>query len=281
MKALWDDAAEFAGEGLSKARQAEVDHALEIAAKDKASYRDHISVIVAYLGNGQSDKAIEYGAPIYANWDRLVAEGEDGFWFANAYAQALDHAGRHEESDKVFEKLMSIGLAQEGNLVSMALNHMTAMVGRGEFQKALDKAVAYEANDDFDASDFGMGFLYYVKACSQYQLGKTTEASETYENQLLPIADENLGIKTVTLVCMERDNEAAKTLIARLESERHRPGTLPIYVTDTVPLDVNSFTIDQANRVREIAYRPEVKKVFDKYGRSISITGPSEVWAEY
>ena len=281
MKALWEDAAEFAGEGLSKARQAEVDHALETAAKDKASYRDHISVIGAYLGNGQSEKAIEYGTPIYANWDRLVAEGEDGFWFANVYAQALDHAGRYEDSDKVFEKLMAIGLAQEGSLVSMALNQITSLVGRGEFQSALDKAVAYEDNEDFSASDFGMGFLYYVKACSQYQLGQSDEAAKTYEDQLLPIADENLGMKTVTLVCMERDDEAAKTLIARLESERHRPGTLPIYVTDTVPLDANSFTIDQANRVREIAYRPEVKKVFDKYGRSISITGPSEVWAEY
>jgi len=211
----------------------------------------------------------------------LVAEGEDGFWFANVYAQALDHAGRYEDSDKVFEKLMAIGLAQEGSLVSMALNQITSLVGRGEFQSALDKAVAYEDNEDFSASDFGMGFLYYVKACSQYQLGQSDEAAKTYEDQLLPIADENLGMKTVTLVCMERDDEAAKTLIARLESERHRPGTLPIYVTDTVPLDANSFTIDQANRVREIAYRPEVKKVFDKYGRSISITGPSEVWAEY
>ena len=95
------------------------------------------------------------------------------------------------------------------------------------------------------------------------------------------IADENPGAKTLVLACLERDDAVAETLRERLESQAHRDSTIPIYVTDTVPLDPESFRYKQIVRINEIANRPDVKKVFDKYGRSISVTGPSEIWGEF
>ena len=281
MEALWDSAAEIAGEGLVKARQAEVEHARNVADTEDAGYRDYMSLVLSYLSNGQSEEAIKFAEPIFENWDRLIAEGEDGFWFAGAYASALSQNGQYQKSDDVNEKLMSIGLGQEASLISMAINYMTDLVGRGEFERALEMAERYEVDDDFDASDFGMTYLWYVKACSQFQLGQTDSAAATYEDNMLPIADENLGAKTITLACMERDDDVAQTLIERLESQTHRAGTLSIYVDDTIPLHQDSFTIEQSTRIRKIADRPEVRRVFDKYGRSISVTGPSEVWAEF
>ncbi len=281
MEALWKDTSEIAGEGLAKAREAEVKHALEMTQADDASYRDYSSLISAYLGNGQSAEAIAFAEPIYENWDRLIAEGEDGFWFANAYAMALDHSGDYQQSNVVLDKLLSIGVAQEGDLVSMALNQLITHVGRRDFQTALEKVETYEEDEDFSLSDFGKGYLYYVKACSQFQLGQKDKAALTFDEKLAPIADENLGAKTLTLACMERDDGLADTLIERLESLAHRASTISIYVEDTVPVKPESFTNEQLDRVRRVANRPDVKKVFEKYGRPISVTGPSEVWSEF
>ena len=281
MEPLWKDSAEFAGEGLAKARQAEVDFALEIATSEDANYKDYTRLISAYLGNGQSEEAIEFAKPIYENWDRLVAEGKDGFWFANAYATALNHSGDYKQSNVVFDKVMNIGVAQEGDLVSMGLNQLITQVGRGEFQRALEKVEAYEADEDFDLSDFGKSFLYYVKACSEFQLGRKDDANTTFDEDFTPVAEDNPGIKTLAFACLERDDEVADTLIERLESQTHRAGTISIFVEDTVPLHPDTFLISQLDRIREVANRPDVIKVFDKYGRTLSITGPAEIWSEY
>lgn len=281
MEALWEDTADVAGEGLKDARLFEIEHALQLTKAEDATYLNYTSLIAAYLGNGQSDEAIAFAKPIYENWDRLVAEGQEGFWFANAYATALNHAGKYDQSNAVYDKLLSIGVAQEGDLVSMALNQIIANVGHGDFRAALDKAKIYEADEDFGLSDLGSGYLYYVMACSQFQLGERQAANETYEEKFAPIEEENLGAKTLLLACMERDDELAETLIGRLESQMHRPSTITIFVEDTVPVYPDDFRNEQVTRIRKIANRPEVKKVFERYGRAISVTGPSEIWAEF
>ena len=281
MEALWEDASEIAGEGLKKIRQAEVDFAHDLATSEKATYQDFATLISAYLGNDQSEEAIAFGKPIYENWDRLVAEGRDGFWFANAYATALWQSGDLTQANAVFDKLMSIGVEQEGELVSMGLNQLINYVGQGDFKTALDKANQYHADENFSLSDYGKAYLLYVKACSEFQLGETEAGNATYDDEMAEIADENPGAKTLVLACLERDDAVAETLRERLESQAHRDSTIPIYVTDTVPLDPESFRYKQIVRINEIANRPDVKKVFDKYGRSISVTGPSEIWGEF
>ena len=281
MQALWGDLEIHAGEGLSKARLTEVNYREENIKSDDATLRDYSRLLRAYVGNGQLGQALEVGEAQYENWNRIVAEGSDGFWFVNAYMATLHYAGEYDESDAVFEKLMTIGLDQENDLVNMILNHTSFLVDRGDFKKSLDTVSFYEDNEDFRASDYGMTFLWYAKACSQYRLGQIGEAEKTYKEKFLPISDSNPGSKTLLLLCMERDEEVAESLISRLQDEGSRPGVLPVFVMGTSPIIEGRFGDKIDQKLKAIAKREDVQSEFKKYGRWIKINGPAEIWNEF
>ena len=113
------------------------------------------------------------------------------------------------------------------------------------------------------------------------EIGEKSIALELYLEKATKIHNENLGSHFLALVCLDQFDDAAEILQERLGSEVHRENTLPVFTTNNARKHPNTYEVKLMKKVREVAARPDVMKVFQKYGRSIHINGPAEYWDEY
>ena len=278
-KAVWRALERKWGRDLSKAVPAYIAATRESARAAPSDY-EALRLHLEALQMAGLDDALAYGKAYIEDWARIEAVGGDAYWFVNEYAYALSRAGKPEEAFALLRRLEDLGI-RENNLVPMASNHISLLTQWGEFDTALTAIAELEALGSDLTDDYGWMWVYSAKACSLHQLARTEEAEKVLVESIMPIADKNGSAYTRALLCLDRVDEAAASIIDRLQDEETRHRVISSFIESTTPASAPPFVKELLARKREVHARPDVQKAFKKVGRVVS-TGTTQVyWGSY
>lgn len=281
MKGLWSEAEKIAGPNLSKVLEKHVKDTRKKSnsnKRDLVAMREHLSALRQV---GRSQDAVAYGKKAAANWARIEAVGEDGFWFINEYAYALADIDRIDEAEELLKRLMALGLDKYPDLVSMGINRASLLLSAGRYEDALKLALIYEFNSDFRASDYGEMWLYATKTCAMYELGKKSDAETVLKVQMTPISDENPAAHTQALLCLGMDDEVEDLYISRLKNDKHRETALRAFADYTIRSEGMPHMTKLLDQAKTIKDRPKVKAAFKKVARPLIVAGGQAYWGDF
>ena len=278
---LWSAAEAQAGSDLSIAIKKYVDDTFLQANLSPDEFDTHTRHIMALRGSGRSDDAVRYASLYRDNWPRIEAVGEDAFWFINEAAYALMDVGRFDDALQLMQRLVDIGLLDNGKLVPMGINRAQMLMHTGDFAAALEAAGDLEEPGEEFANDYGWMWIYNVQACSLHQLGRKDEAHAVLSETMTSLADENPAAMTKTLLCLEDYDRAAATLIERLGDPEKNSHLIPAFSETMQSGATPPFLQELRRRASELRSRQDVRDAFDRVGRSISIAGAPIYWGEF
>ena len=230
---------------------------------------------------GQYEEAIEFADSIVQNWPQIEAVGRDAYWFVNEYAYTLSDAAYPEKAHALMKRLVNLGVAENGQLISMAINRAMLLLHWGNFEAALAAIDEIEGLDDDLATEYGWMWIYYGKACSLYQLGRAQEAAAVLRDSIAPIAEKNHGAHTKTLLCLEETDAAAETVIDRLHQQTEKGDVILSFAELTGSKPTPPLLAVLQERAEEMRERPEVRREFNKVGRVISFSGANAPWVTF
>ncbi|MEP3890368.1 MAG: DUF3857 domain-containing protein [Hellea sp.] len=281
LEKIWPHVSKIAGSDLSLAIENYIQHTAEPALKDDADFKTKSQYLYALYQGGRLEEAKAFGEKALENWSRIDAVGMDAYWHVAGYASIFSGLGQSEKADEILEALLKDRLKDNPELIGIAINRVDLLVWNGHFQKAIKLVESYEADEDFQTNDYGWVSLHQSRACAMFEEGEKKKALEYYAEKTKDISSENLPAHFLAMVCMDEFDEAATVLKERLESELHRETTLPVFSTMNDRKNPNPYQVKFMKKIKAVAARPDVMEVFEKYGRSIYINGPSEYWEEY
>jgi transglutaminase-like putative cysteine protease/tetratricopeptide (TPR) repeat protein len=276
--AIWDEVEEMAGKDLSSAISDYVAYtnlAANLSPEDFGALKRHMTALRIA---GKYQDATRFAELFIDNWARIEAVGEDAYWFVNQAAYALSDAGRKDEAIALMGRLVDLGVYENDELISMAINRATLMMHWGEFEAALAAVASIESTEKSHANDYGRMWIYATKACSLHQLGRTEEALSVLKNSILPIAEKNTAAHTETMLCLDKMDDAASILIDRLQ-DPDESKTLIISFSKFSESDaMPTFLAEMHRRADLVRQRKDVQEAFEIIGRSLSISGAAAYW---
>ena len=163
----------------------------------------------------------------------------------------------------------------------MAASRINLLNQWGEFDTALTAIADLEALGSDVTSDYAWMWVYSSKACSLHQLARTEEAEKVLAESIMPIADENRSAYTRALLCLGRLDEAAASIIDRLQDEKTRYLVIATFIESTIPASTPPFMKELLARKREVHARPDVQKAFKQVGRVVSTNEAQVYWASF
>ncbi len=289
MQPLWTEIEKLAGDDLSKRTKANIIYYKKRAFAKEAGFEEKREYLQALQLAGEYKTAISYAEPIIEDWDSIEAEGEDAYWFVNRYAYILLASGKAKNADEVLERLVNIGLRENGALVSMAINRADMLASIGEFDKSIDVAneILEVENEDDDRnimSDTGKLYLYNSMVCSYYGRGEKRRANDFYREKMKPLlikTPDRIPTDMLTLLCLEKYDAAEKLLIERLKTKKHRDDVILAFALTTENKKGPKYLMEIFSRLDKIKNRPKVQDIAKKYIRPIKIKGSRQDWGEY
>jgi tetratricopeptide (TPR) repeat protein len=244
---------------------------------------DNIERVTDYANSlhaaGRPLDAVNVGAAFVADMARIEQQGEHGFWLVNAHAQALAGAGKVDEADALFRKLVALGLEKHPYLISMAINHSSLLLDQ------LRDAPALEAADKIDAlapgamSDYGQMWVWKTQTCASAALGQT-ERSRTALAKMQAMQDKNVAATMLALLCTDQLDAAEQLLIMRLADPDKRSAMLTA-LQDFEPAPADPFTGAMRAKLLALRARPTVRKAIEAHGRILSIAAAHAHWGGF
>ncbi len=263
-----------------------IDDFIEVSAAEVEETPDDFKVQARYLNAllqaGRFEDGFEHGASVTSNWSQIEAVGKDAFWFVNEYASVLSHGGRFDEADELIDKLLEFGLEDNPTLVGIAINQSIRQLNSRKFDEALATAQALEASDDDYANEYGKMWLYSTMICALSETNQQEQAGLLFEEKIKPIMLENKAALTKVYLCMNREQDAAETLIARLDSESDRTGAIRSFIEPSVDWrSRDDFFSELQTRLSRVKSRPEVMAKFTEVARSVKVSSTSTYWGDF
>ena len=281
MEPVWEGVNQLTGDNLSYAIAHYVSFTKEAANAAPDDFESQTRHLTALRLAERFDEAIEFGQPIVDDWPRIEAVGRDAYWFVNQFAYVLADAGYPEKADALFGRLVSLGVQDNGDLISMAINRASLSLNWGNFTKALEAVADIEALDEAHASDYGWGFVHQVKACALQQLGRSDEAESVLTEKLAPLSDVNPSAHAKALLCFDRLDEAAELLVKRLHDEDDRRYAIASFIEPSASAAQSAFYGLLVSRAAEVRAKPVVQSAVEDVARPLSVTGPLSYWTAF
>jgi hypothetical protein len=166
-------------------------------------------------------------------------------------------------------------------LVNSAVERIAMLIDWGRFEASLEAISAFEALGDEMANEYGLMWIHYAKACALHQLARTAEAEQVLEESILPGAQDNQRALTGTLLCLNKLDEAADTIIERLGDDVEKYAAMATFVEAKLPETMPSFRREMHERKVLVNERSEVRKAFKKVGRVVEVDGLMGPWATF
>jgi len=226
---------------------------------------------------GRPLDAVNLGAPLVADMAKIAQQGEPGFWLVNAQAQALASAGRVDEADALFRKLLALGLEKHPDLISMAINHSSMLLDEGRTASALEAADALDALEPGYMSDYGRMWVWETQACANAALGRA-EPTAAALAKLQGKQDQNVDAALLALLCADKLDDAELILLKRLADPDKR-GAVLTALQDFEPAAPDPFADAMRAKLLALRDRPAVRKAIEAEGRILTIAAPHSHWA--
>lgn len=280
-ESIWNTIEDLAGGDLSGAIAEYVDYTRDAAEQSPDDYDRIRRHIRALRIAGRSQDGVDFGAAHIDNWAQIEAVGDDAYWFVNEYAYALSSTGQLDEALDLMGRLVSLGIRENGQLISMAINRIGLLLLWGRFEAALDAIAELEDLDDDAASDYGWMWVYESKACALHRLGRTADASAVLRESIEPLADQNRSAHTKALLCLDDIDAAARIVIAGLDDEQDRDAIILSYMDAREPEVIPPLLLELRARANEVRSKPGVLEQFNKVARTITFDGVSPYWGTF
>ncbi len=265
--ALWSDLEAKAGPGLASQYSNGL-QTLEAAHRAKPDDPRVISYLTNLLRSiGRAEDAAAIAAPATTDMQHVRRMGRDAFWAVNARAFALAEAGRVDEADALMASLLTLGVKEHPDLVSIAINRAATLLHYGRTKQALeavDRAEAYGA-----ANGYGNMWIVQVRTCALRALDRTAEADAVLA-KLIDGRKSNAAAHIRALLCHDRLDDAERAVLDRLADPDERADMLAVlqdYRTNEEP----TYGAALDAKLRAVRDRPSVRSAIERVGRIIPI----------
>jgi len=275
---VWDVVEEEYAADLSIALERFIEDSKQHAQEEENDFEIQARYMNALRQAGLYKDAAEYGEAVTSNWARIEAVGEEAYWFVNEYAYALADVGRTEDAVRMMDRVLEFGLEENPSLISMAINRSHIMLHAGRFEQALEASTALEQLENDYTSDIGKTFILSAKTCALNELGETDEACSVYQDDFLPLAEENPSAHMQVLLCFADQDAAADLLIDRLEDEKTRDSALYGFIAASRSGEMPAYKKTLRDRLQAVQSTGKVQSAFSPLARGIEISGHPSYW---
>lgn len=196
-------------------------------------------------------------------------------WFLNEWAYVAFALGDWQTGEARMREAAALSEGG-GQNVSQMINLASAQIRRGGFEDALATLADFQPEN---ASEFGQRFVWSIRACALFSLGRDGEA-EGYLEQLEDGWDTNVAALQQVYLCNGDENASAEFFIRRLEDDRWRPGALEAVqgMRQMFPCDVYPDHCEWRERLTRMHARPDVREAVARHGRIVDLPIVDTYW---
>jgi tetratricopeptide (TPR) repeat protein len=199
----------------------------------------------------------------------LAALPNEGLWLINLQAQLLGDTGKPAAALARYDQLMKLPRADRPALGGIIINHALLAQGLGQPDKTI--SIVQSVRGQGLLSPQGMDYLDAAVVCANMQKGQPA-AADAVGNRLLattPAADVNAAARRTALICRQRWDLAAASIIKALNDPAERMDML--FELQPFLIDDRLTARDRRERagLRLLKARPDVKAAFLKWGRDL------------
>ena len=263
---LWPDVEKRLGPGADIADAAYV-------AATKARFDKSPTSLIARLGYAEALNIASREPEAAALLDvaktpaELAALADREVWLVNLHAALLGDLGQIDAALARYAALNATPINGRSAVVATQLNAALFAESVNRPDAAL-AAVAVAAAGPAGGNEYAGLYLAQVRACVLHQQGKAAEALAAAA-PLLAKPGENDDAYLAAMICLGRNDAAAKAIITRLEN----PETRIDMLFDLQPFLIAERAVVRGARertaMRALKARPDVKAAFVKWGRDL------------
>lgn len=240
----------------------------------KAAFDAAPDSIIARLGHAQALNIASQEqdalalADIAQTAEAMAKLPDNGLWLVNLAAQLLADLGQVDAGLARYAAAASLDGNDRPSLTGLLINHalLAEQVGRNDAALAAADLAERKAGDDIN--DYGKLFLSAVRACARHRQGDAAGTTAALA-PLLAAPDRNPDAYFQAMLCTGRNDEAARSIISRLDDPAKRSEILfelqPFLIADHAALPGRRSRAD----LRALKARPDVKAAFAKWGRDL------------
>lgn len=264
--ALWPEVEARIGENFASVTAEDKARQQEKLANDQDNLEQLNTTAHAYLFDGDFEAVIEL-ADTYVERDNLAQTiAIDEAWVLNIKAYALDALGRVEEADRQFDFFVQFDPIEHPWVVSFVINRATRLVGQARYEEGLEAAAIAEPIARDYGNDFASSLVLRSQICGLAGLGQMDHAA-LLMSELRKVGNDNIDLMVTSLLCLEKDDQAAAILSEALDDEFDRDNVLLEYLPDEFEL---FYTPSVLRGSRELILdRPELRARFEEHIRDV------------
>ncbi len=270
--ALWPDLEPMVADGFAKALAHDVEMARKIAEDTPNDLEAQTQYLNALRVAGRAEDAVKAGRKDAENAALVEAGGTPAFWLVNEYVSALREAGHSQEGIARMEALLKLGLEDNPNLISQAINLAGMQLSDGNFAAAYDDFHKLDATDERYTSLYGRMWIWSGEACALRALGREAEAAPL-EEKLAAHAEENRSALTRNAACRADRAAIVAQLVARLDDPLLRESALAGFSDYKLSAHQGPYAMRQDTIIKEARSDPAVQAKLAEFGRAVPFAG--------
>ncbi len=197
-----------------------------------------------------------------------VGGDDPAWWVWNAQSDALADLGRFDEAIAVLTRTIA-PIAEQPGLISLAINRVILLVRAGHYPQALADGRALAEASTY-ASPYGVAWIEAFTACAAHRAGDAAAKAE-FAARLQHHSADNREAETAMAQCLERDDDAQASLLARLASDKDRGRALIDLQITRAPPGASAEDRRLAARLAAVRQMPRVQDAIAATGRVRSL----------
>ena len=214
---------------------------------------------------GREREALGLAEPFMRDVAGATASHHLGMWIINESVNALLRLGRTDDAVRLMEQLVTLPVAENGELIGPYINHSMVLLEAGRPAEALAYATTLDRDFAQHANGFGRMWIASSIVCSLAALNRGGEAEPTLA-RLRQAYDDNPSALIRAYLCLDDLDAAEAVIIRRLESDEPDAMVLALqdYRIRAESPAAMDFIFEKLERLRE---RPAVGSALERVGR--------------
>lgn len=261
-EALWPSLEARVGDRMEQASSAAV-MAGERLFKEQPDSVDARAALVTALVDADREIEAEKLAAAFASTPELLKTiDEPGGWLINQHARILTSLKRTGEAEARMAQLAPLDITEKRWLISMRINRIAGLIKDDRLKAAAPLIREATPLAERYGSPYARQLVRMYALCHAAMEERRADAEAMLPDLLKHEADGRTATAEA-LMCLGRDDEAARKVVALLEDETQREGMIA-YLQ---PGKVESAAGDWAGDLTPLRRRPDVQAAFERVGR--------------
>lgn len=267
-ESIWPAVEERAGPGYATITAERLAVSKARYESDPADRERLIGLAHALYYDGRFDELIAFADKATSRADLVATMTESEGWTLNLKAYALDALGRRTEADAVFDLLARAATHHPSWGVNFVINRALRLVGQQRWTEGLAAAAEAKSIADTNGNAYARALVAKSHLCALEGLDRDGELNPHLAT--LEGTPEHPILLAEGLMCIGRDDDAAKLLIAAIESGDGRSVVLEELQPEAFDLFYTRSLLPQPRKLMD--GHPALRAAFEQYARIIPET---------